>query len=189
MTDPIHLSLVEAATAIRARKLSSRELAEACIARLERLQPILNCFISPDPEHALAAADQADIALAQDEEIGPLHGVPLAHKDMYYRAGIVSTCGSRIRKDFKPDHTATVVARLTAAGALHLGGLNMAEFAFGPTGHNVHWGNCATIRGIRTISPGDRQVVPAPPSAAGSSLALSARIPVGPFACLPPRAV
>ena len=61
---------------------------------------------------------------------------------MYYRAGRVSTCGSRIRRDFVPDHTATALERLDAAGALDLGGLNMAEFAVGPTGHNIHWGHC-----------------------------------------------
>ena len=66
----------------------------------------------------------------------------MAHKDMYYRVGEISTCGSKIRKNFKPDHTATVIERLDEAGAIHLGSLNMAEFAFGPTGHNVHWGDC-----------------------------------------------
>ena len=142
MTDPTQMTLVEAADAIRARTLSARELTEACLGRIERLQPVLNCFISPDPEGALAAAGRADAALAQGAKVGPLHGVPLAHKDMYYRAGVVSTCGSKIRRDFKPDHTATVLDRLAGAGALHLGGLNMAEFAFGPTGHNVHWGDC-----------------------------------------------
>ena len=170
MTDPTQMSLVEAADAIRARKLSARELTEACIRRIERLQPVLNCFISPDPEGALAAADRADAALAQDAEVGPLHGVPLAHKDMYYRAGAVSTCGSRIRRDFRPDHTATVLDRLAGAGALHLGGLNMAEFAFGPTGHNVHWGDCRNPWNPDHITGG---------SSSGSGSAVGGRIVFG----------
>jgi aspartyl-tRNA(Asn)/glutamyl-tRNA(Gln) amidotransferase subunit A len=142
MTEPTHLTLVEAAEAVRAREISARELASACIERSERLQPVLNTFINPDFDGALAEADAIDAAIARGEEPGPLAGVPLAHKDMYYRAGKVTTCGSKIRRDFRPDHSATVLERLGAAGGLYLGGLNMAEFAVGPTGHNVHFGAC-----------------------------------------------
>ena len=142
MSEPAHWSLAEAAEAIAARRISSCELLDACQARIERLQPLLNCFIGLDAERARRMAEAADAALARGDAVGPLHGVPLAHKDMYYRAGRVSTCGSRIRRDFVPDHTATVLERLDAAGALDLGGLNMAEFAVGPTGHNIHWGHC-----------------------------------------------
>ncbi len=142
MTDPTRWTLVEAADALASKKISARELTEACIAKAEVRQPVLNCFISLDAEGALAEADAADAALARREAVGPLQGVPLAHKDMYYRAGKVSTCGSKIRRDFVPDHTATVLERLAAAGALHMGGLNMSEFAVGPFGHNEHWGHC-----------------------------------------------
>lgn len=142
MSDPTQWNLVEAADAVASKQISARELAEACIAKAEARQPVLNCFISLDAEGALAEADAADAALAQGDAAGPLQGVPLAHKDMYYRAGKVSTCGSKIRKDFVPDHTATVLERLSAAGALHMGGLNMSEFAVGPFGHNEHWGHC-----------------------------------------------
>ena len=142
MTDPTKWTLVEAAEAVASKEITARELAEASIAKAERMQPVLNCFISLDPKGALAEADAADAALARGDAPGPLHGVPLAHKDMYYRAGKVSTCGSKIRKDFVSDHTATALDRLAAAGALHLGGLNMSEFAVGPFGHNEHWGHC-----------------------------------------------
>ena len=74
--------------------------------------------------------------------LGPLHGVPLAHKDMYYRAGKRSTCGSKIRADFRPSYTATVIERLEGAGSISIGGLNMAEFAQNATGHNQHYGHC-----------------------------------------------
>ena len=82
------------------------------------------------------------MAVKAGRPLGPLHGVPLAHKDMFYRAGEVCSCGSKIRADFVPDHTATVLTRLDAAGAVELGRLNMAEFAMGPTGHNEHFGRC-----------------------------------------------
>ena len=71
----------------------------------------------------------------------------MMHKDMYYRAGKVSTCGSSIRKDFVPTVTATVLQRLDAAGAIDMGTLNMAEFAQNPTGHNAHFGHCHNPRG------------------------------------------
>ena len=73
---------------------------------------------------------------------GPLAGKSLAHKDMFYRAGKVSNCGSKIRKGWVASETAAVLERLDAAGAADIGTLNMSEFAYGPTGHNDHWGDC-----------------------------------------------
>ena len=123
MSDDTHLlSLVELADAIAARQLSAVEVMTASVARAERLQPVLNCFISLQAEAALESAAAADAALARGDAPGPLHGVPLAHKDMFYRAGHVTTCGSRIRKDFVPDHDSTALARLHGAGAIYLGG-------------------------------------------------------------------
>ena len=134
--------LVGIADAIANGDVSAEDVTRACIARAEAVQPKLNCFISLEAEGALNEAKQADEARAKGQAAGPLHGVPLAHKDMYYREGKISTCGSKIRKDWKADRTGTVIARLAAAGAVHMGGLNMAEFATGATGHNEHWGHC-----------------------------------------------
>lgn len=171
MATPVHhLSLTEVADRIRSRQISSVEVTEACLKQIDRLQPQLNCFISLEAEAALAAAIQADEDLAQGRIKGPLHGVPLAHKDMYYRAGQVTTCGSKICQDFVPDHTATVIQRLEAAGALHLGGLNMAEFAAGPTGHNEHWGDCHNPWSPDHIAGG---------SSSGSGSAVAARLVYG----------
>ena len=142
MTDISELSLVEVATAIREKRLSSVEVTQACLARINAIGPSLNAFISVEAQAALEAAAAADADLAAGNIKGPLHGVPLAHKDMFYRQGKISTCGSRIRRNFSPDRTATVLSRLDAAGALDLGGLNMSEFAAGPTGHNEHFGDC-----------------------------------------------
>ena len=120
MTELPDLGMVAAAQAIAGGDASSREVTQACLARIDAMQPVLNAFISIDRDEALAAADAADAALARGDPAGPRHGVPLAHKDMFYHAGKVSTCGSKIRRDFVPDHTATTISRLRDAGALHL---------------------------------------------------------------------
>lgn len=129
-------SLSEVAAAIAARKVSSLEVTRAALSRIARFGDALNCIAAIDPEAAEAAARDADAALDGGKPRGPLHGVPLAHKDMYYRAGRPSACGSRILADFVPDTTATALARLDAAGALDIARLNMVEFALGTTGHN-----------------------------------------------------
>ena len=171
MGDDIHLlSLVEVADAIASRQLSAVEAVTATVARAERLQPVLNCFISLQAEAALESAVAADASLASGEAPGPLHGVPLAHKDMFYRTGHVTTCGSRIRKDFVPDHDSTALARLHGAGAIYLGGLNMAEFATGPTGHNEHWGDCRNPWNQAHISGG---------SSSGSGASVGGRVVYG----------
>ncbi len=130
------LSLIEVAAKIADGELSSVEVTEAALDRIARHGENLHCIAHIDPEAALAAAREADRARAAGRSLGPLHGVPLAHKDMYYRAGRVSGCGSRIRADFVPEVTATVLERLDAAGALDIARLHMVEFAYGPTGHN-----------------------------------------------------
>lgn len=142
MNDLTTLTLREAAAAISQGRLRAEALVEACLDRVERLQPSLNCFIRVTADAARAKARAADIAVKAGHALGPLHGVPLAHKDMFYRAGEVCSCGAKIRADFVPDHTATVLTRLDAAGGIELGRLNMAEFAMGPTGHNDHFGRC-----------------------------------------------
>jgi aspartyl-tRNA(Asn)/glutamyl-tRNA(Gln) amidotransferase subunit A len=139
-SDLLNQDATHLAAAIRERKVSSLEVAQECLKAADRLEPVLNCFIRIDRDQALAQARAVDAELAKGSVRGPLAGVPLAHKDMYYRAGEVTTCGSKIRRDFKPPVTATALERLAAAGALNLGTLNMAEFAFGPTGHNAHFG-------------------------------------------------
>jgi aspartyl-tRNA(Asn)/glutamyl-tRNA(Gln) amidotransferase subunit A len=139
-TEPALLSLAGIARAIAARDISAREATQSCLARIAQWQPHLNAFIAIEADEALAAADAADAALARGNLSGPLHGVPLAHKDMYYDAGKVVTCGSRIRKDWVATTTSTALQRLKSAGTIRLGTLGMAEFAYGPTGHNSHFG-------------------------------------------------
>jgi aspartyl-tRNA(Asn)/glutamyl-tRNA(Gln) amidotransferase subunit A len=170
MSDPALLTLVEAATAIAAGTLSSQAATEACLARIETWQPAVNAFIRIDRDRALAQARERDRERAQGRLRGPLHGVPLAHKDLLYRAGAVSTAGSAIRRDWVAETTATVLARLDKAGAVELGTLNMAEFAAGPTGHNIHFGHCRNPWNPAHITGG---------SSSGSGAVTAARLAFG----------
>ena len=138
VTDLTALSLTEAATAVASSRCTSVALTEAYLARARVEQDRLNCFLTLDSERALAAAQLADEALRRGMTPGPLHGLPLAHKAMFDIAGDVSLRGARIHMP-AAGADATVIARLRGAGAFSLGQLNMAEFAFGPTGDNKHY--------------------------------------------------
>jgi aspartyl-tRNA(Asn)/glutamyl-tRNA(Gln) amidotransferase subunit A len=139
---PADWSLVETVDAIKQKRISALEVAEASLQRITERRPVINCFIRVDEERTIAQARLADAAIAAKRETGPLHGAILGHKDMYYRAGFPVTCGSAIRRAFVPDITATVLDKLDNAGGVDVGALNMSEFASGPTGHNEHWGHC-----------------------------------------------
>jgi aspartyl-tRNA(Asn)/glutamyl-tRNA(Gln) amidotransferase subunit A len=166
-TEPASLSLTSVAQAIARKQLSSREATQACLDRIGRWQPRLNAFMAIEGEAALAAAGAADAALARGDRHGALHGVPMAHKDMYYEAGKVVTCGSRIRRDFVATMTSTALQRLKDAGTIRLGSLQMSEFAYGPTGHNAHYGPVHNPWAIDHITGG---------SSSGSGAAVAARL-------------
>ena len=167
MSEPALLSLVAVADAIARRQVSSREVTQACLDRIAQWQPRLSAFIAIEPDEALAAADAADKALANGGKLGALHGVPLAHKDMYYDAGKVVTCGSKIRRDWVASTTSTALQRLKDAGTVRLGTLQMAEFAYGPTGHNAHFGPVHNPWHLDHITGG---------SSSGSGAAVAARL-------------
>jgi len=166
-TEPALLSLTEVAQAIAQKRFSSREVTLACLDRVAQWQPRLNAFMAIETDAALAAADAADAALAKGNNHGALHGVPLAHKDMYYDAGKIVTCGSHIRRDFVATTTATALQRLKDAGTIRLGTLQMAEFAYGPTGHNTHYGAVHNPWGLDRVTGG---------SSSGSGAAVAARL-------------
>ena len=119
------------------------------------------------PRTRSTRAREIDENQGRGEAGGPLSGVPLAHKDMYYRAGKVSSCGSRIRREFRPAATATVLDRLDAAGAVDLGGLAMVEFAMGPHGFNAHLPRCRNVWDFERIPCG---------SSSGSGTAVAGRL-------------
>jgi aspartyl-tRNA(Asn)/glutamyl-tRNA(Gln) amidotransferase subunit A len=160
------LSCAELARAIRERRTSCVAAMESVLERARAVQPKLNCFLRIDHDTALAAAQLADREVARGYVRGPLHGVPMAHKDMYYRRGVVSTCGSKILRDTPAKATARVLEQLDAAGAIQFGVLNMAEFAMGPTGHNWHYGHCHNPWDLRRITGG---------SSSGSGASVAAR--------------
>lgn len=179
----VSLSCRELASAILGKKLSCVKAMEAVLEQAHAVQPKLNCFIRIDAEDALAAARLADRDLARGYVRGPLHGVPMAHKDMYYRKGLVSTCGSKIARDTPAGTTATALERLDAAGAIQFGVLNMAEFAFNPTGHNWHYGHCRNpwdpqrVTGGSSSGSGSATAARATFAALGSDTGGSIRLP------------
>ena len=130
------LSLADVGEKIAEKEISSLEATEAALDRIERYGEKLHAVVHCDQDAARASARKADEDLASGNVRGPMHGVPLAHKDMYYRAGWTAACGSNILDGFVPDVTSTAIQRLDAAGALDIARLHMVEFAFGPTGHN-----------------------------------------------------
>lgn len=130
--------------------MTPQELFQACRARIEDWQPRINAFVGLE-DH-------------------PAAGVPLAHKDMFYRAGRVSNCGSKILRGWVARNTSTALARLDAAGFSQIGTLNMSEFAYGPTGHNEHWGDCRNPWNTDYIAGG---------SSSGSGASVAARLVFG----------
>src|SRR5262245_56198067 len=165
--EPALMSLTAVAKAIAEKQVSSREVTQSCLDRIAKWNPKLNAFMAIEAEDALKAADGADAALAKGGPKGALHGVPLAHKDMYYDKGKVVTCGSKIRKDFVATTTSTALQRLKDAGTVRLGSLQMVEFAYGPTGHNPHYGAVRNPWNTDHITGG---------SSSGSGSAVAARL-------------
>ena len=131
--DLANLELHEAADLVRLKKVSPVQLAQACLARIDALNPRLNAFITVTAESALAQARQAEAELQRGMWRGPLHGIPIALKDLIDTAGVRTTAGSALFKDRVPREDAVVVRRLRESGAVFLGKLNMYEVAFGPT--------------------------------------------------------
>jgi len=134
------------ARAIAARKISPVEATQEHLARIERLDGRIRAFITVDAEGALAEARALEAELIAGRSRGPLHGVPLAHKDLCHVPGLPTSCGTLTREYFTSPRECTAVARLREAGAVSLGKLNMAELAMGPFGDNAHHGDVQNPR-------------------------------------------
>jgi amidase len=130
----------ELAAMVRSREISARELVEAHLDRIDRLNPAINALVTLDADGARAAADAADRALAAGEPVGPLHGLPVAHKDNHATAGMRTTWGSPLHADTVPTTDDLVVARYRAAGAVRVGKTNIPEFAAGSHTYNPVFG-------------------------------------------------
>ena len=140
MTELVWASLAELARQVAARRVSPVEVVQAHLDRIGKLDGALRAFLTVTGDQALEAARAAEQAVMAGRPLGPLHGVPIALKDLYCTKGVRTTGGSKILGDWIPEEDATVVTRLAAAGAISLGKLNMHEFAYGPEGLNVHYG-------------------------------------------------
>ncbi len=154
------------ATALRGRAVSCVELTREALRRAERHADV-NAFITLTADSALAAAGRLDSELGRGEYRGPLHGIPVAVKDIVCTKGVRTTCGSRIFADYVPDHDAEVVVRLEKAGAVIVGKTGLHELAYGITSNNPHFG---AVR-----NPWDRERIPGG-SSGGSGAAVGAGI-------------
>jgi aspartyl-tRNA(Asn)/glutamyl-tRNA(Gln) amidotransferase subunit A len=152
--------------ALRARKVSSVELARESLSRIAAAQRTLNAFITIDEEGALAAARAADAAFARGEAT-PLTGIPIAHKDVLMTAGVRTTCGSRMLEHFVAPYDAHVVARLRDAGTVLVGKTNMDEFAMGSSNENSFFGPARNPWNVACVPGG---------SSGGSAAAVAARL-------------
>ncbi len=136
----IDISISEAAELLRRKKISPVDLATACLDRIERLNPVLNAFITVTHESAMAEARVAEDEIQRGQWRGPLHGIPIGLKDLIDTAGVRTTCGSALFADRVPTEDADVVQRLKRAGAVLLGKQNLQEFAYGGTSASSHYG-------------------------------------------------
>ena len=134
------MNILQAGAALRTRQVSSRELTSQCLAKIDEANPRLNAFLTVTHELALAAADRADSELAAGLYRGPLHGIPIALKDVFCTRGIPTTCASPLFKDHVPAYDSAVTERLAAAGSILLGKTHMHELAYGVTSNNPHYG-------------------------------------------------
>src|SRR5208282_5434440 len=170
-TDLAFASIEEIARLFRKRTLSPVELTKLILARIDQLNPKLNAYITVTSELALAQAKKAETELFAPRgrkgyrDRGPLHGIPISLKDNIYTAGIRTTAGSKILKDFIPKEDASVVAQLKNAGAILLGKTNLHEFAYGVTSNNPHFGPVRNTCDLSRITGG---------SSGGSAAALAA---------------
>lgn len=139
-TDICFMNATEMADLIRRKKLSARETMEAHLKQIERVNPKVNAIVTLVAEQAIENARKADEAQARGAALGPLHGLPIAHKDLVETAGIRTTFGSRIFKDYVPTHDAILVERIRNAGAICLGKTNAPEFGAGSQTFNAVFG-------------------------------------------------
>lgn len=150
---------------IQKHELSPVDLTKLALERIQRLNPKLNVFVTQTADLSIKQAKQAEKEIMQGEYKGPLHGIPIVHKDLYYTKGIRTTAGSKILKDFVPDFDATVVAKLHEAGAVLLGKVQTHEFAAGMTTSSEYFGPCR--------NPWNTDLVPGG-SSGGSAAAVAA---------------
>jgi amidase len=171
MDELVYTSATSLARAIRDKQVSSHEVVEAYIHRIEAVNPQLNAIVQLTADTALTQARQADVALARGEIKGPLHGVPITIKDSFDTEGIISTAGTKGRTSYVPQHDATAVARMRAAGAIFLGKTNLPELSLAYESNNLIYG--------RTNNPYDLSRTPGGSSGGESAIIAAGGSPLG----------
>ena len=164
------LSIEQTARLLRTKKISSLELVELALTRIEHLNPRINAFITVAANHARSEARKAEKLLCQGRAPSLLYGIPIAIKDNFLTCGIRTTAGSPILADFVPQGDSDAVARLKCAGAIVLGKTNMHEFAYGITNENPHFGPARNPWDVDRVTGG---------SSGGSAAALAVGIGYG----------
>ena len=172
MTDLTDLGVAALRDGVRMGSFSAREVADAFIVKVSKAKA-LNAFLVETPDHAIAAANEADRARAAGETLKPLAGVPIGMKDLFCTKGVPATAGSLILEGFTPPYESTVSANLFAAGAGMLGKLNMDQFAMGSSNETSAFGN--VISPWRRSDGGNAPLAPGG-SSGGSSAAVAARL-------------
>ncbi|MCA1197435.1 Asp-tRNA(Asn)/Glu-tRNA(Gln) amidotransferase subunit GatA [Sphingomonas sp. R647] len=172
MTDVTNLGVAALRDGIRTGEFSAREVADAFIVKVSAAKQ-LNAFIVETPDHALAAAREADAARAAGETLKPLAGVPIGMKDLFCTKGVQTTAASHMLEGFKPVYESTVSQKLWDAGAGMLGKLNLDQFAMGSSNETSYFGN--VISPWRRKDGGNAPLAPGG-SSGGSSAAISARL-------------
>jgi aspartyl-tRNA(Asn)/glutamyl-tRNA(Gln) amidotransferase subunit A len=168
--DLTDLTIAEAGAKLRAREISSGELTDAYLARIERLNPAIHAYVNVTADRARADARAADAELAASSFRGPLHGIPIALKDLFDTKGIETAGGSKVLRGRIPERDSTPARKLAEAGAVLLGKTNTHEFAWGTTTNNPHWG--------ATHNPWKLDRIPGG-SSGGSGAAIASRMAAG----------
>ena len=159
-------SVKDLAQALASKQISSVELTQLCLDRIARLNPLVNAFITVDPDRSLAQARAADARIAAGQG-GGLTGIPLAQKDIFCAQGWRTTCGSKMLGNFVSPYDATIIERFNAAGAVILGKTNMDEFAMGSSNETSHFGAVKNPWDVTRVSGG---------SSGGSAAAVAAQM-------------
>ena len=181
--DLCFLSVADLSRLLRNKEVSPVEVVTACLSRTEALEPLLNSFITLMPEEAMAAARQAEQEIQAGRYRGPLHGIPLGLKDLFYVKGVRNTSGLKVFDAYIPDFDCTIAKKLKEGGAIILGKLNMTPMARGTTGENPDYGdmhnpwNPQLITGGSSGGSGSAVASGQCPFAMGSDTGGSVRIP------------
>ncbi len=159
------LTISELSKLLRKKEISPVEVTTAFLKRINQLDGRMNAYITVLEDQAMRSSREVERAIVSGNYLGPLHGVPVAVKDLFMTEGIRTTAGSKILADFVPEDDSTVVRRLKDAGAIIIGKTNLHEFAYGPTNDNPHYG--------ATRNPWDTERIPGG-SSGGSAAAVAA---------------